>query len=145
MTTRRKRRRTAVLPRLAGDQQGTSILEFALVAPLLLTMTVGAVDFGRMFYVRQGLEYATEEAARYYALNPLAGTSSITTELQAKMPGGMGSSVNVAYADTTSCNSNTTVICTTITATYSFSFVLGYLGTGSRTLRATAKAVRVVS
>ena|GEM_PF-2124470 len=134
-----------MLPRLAGDQQGTSILEFALVAPLLLTMTVGAVDFGRMFYVRQGLEYATEEAARYYALNPLAGTSSITTELQAKMPGGMGSSVNVAYADTTSCNSNTTVICTTITATYSFSFVLGYLGTGSRTLRATAKAVRVVS
>lgn len=136
--------RPAQLSRLADDRSGVSILEFALVAPLLLTMTLGAVDVGRMFYVRQGLEYATEEAARYYMLNPSAATSSVTTELRNKMPGGMGPSVNVAYADTTNCNSNSSVTCTTITATYSFSFLVGYLGTDAKTLRATAQAVRLL-
>jgi Flp pilus assembly protein TadG len=130
--------------RVVGDQRGTSILEFALIAPVLLTMTIGAVDFGRMFYVRQGLEYATEEAARYYMLNPSAATSTVTTELHNKMPGGMGPSVSVAYADTTNCNANSSVTCTTIIATYSFSFLVGYLGTGARTLRATAQAVRLL-
>jgi Flp pilus assembly protein TadG len=132
------------LSRLAGDQHGVSILEFALVAPLLLTMTLGAVDVGRMFYVRQGLEYATEEAARYYMLNPNAATSAVTTELRNKMPGGMGPGVNVAYADTANCNSTSSVTCTTITATYSFSFLVGYLGTGAQSLRATAQAVRLL-
>lgn len=144
MTARRKWGRGMVdLSRLASDQRGVSILEFALVVPFLLTMTVGAIDMGRMFYARQGLEYATEEAARYFMLNPNAATSSITTELQGKMPGGMGPSVSVAYADTTSCNSNASVTCTTITATYSFNFAIGYLGT-TKTLRATAQAVRLL-
>ncbi|MBI3199148.1 MAG: pilus assembly protein [Rhodospirillales bacterium] len=144
MPTWRGRRRAAAagLSRLTGDQRGVSILEFALVAPLLLTMTLGAIDVGRMFYVRQGLEYATEEAARYYMLNPSAASSTVTTQLQGKMPGGMGPSVNVAYADTANCNGKSSVICTTITATYSFSFFVGYLGVG-KTLRATAQAVRL--
>ncbi|MDP1964186.1 MAG: pilus assembly protein [Reyranella sp.] len=136
------RGRAACLSRLAGDQRGVSILEFALVAPLLLTMTIGAIDVGRMFYVRQGLEYATEEAARYFMLNPSAATSAVTTQLQGKMPGSLGPSVNVAYADTASCNGNGSVTCTTITATYSFSFAIGYLG-AAKTLRATAQAVRL--
>ena len=110
---------------------------------VLFVVTVGVIDFARMFYVRQGLEYATEEAARYFMLNPSAATATVTTELRGKMPGTMGPSVNVAYADTANCNAKSTVTCTTITATYSFSFVVGYLG-AAKTLRATAQAVRVL-
>jgi Flp pilus assembly protein TadG len=128
--------------RLAADRQGGAILEFALVLPLLMTLLVGGVDIGRMFYVRQGLEYATEEAARYYMLNPTTASSNVTTQLRSKMPGGMGPSVNVTYTDTTSCNANSSVTCTTINATYVFNFAVGYLNLGARTLRATAKAVR---
>lgn len=128
--------------RLAGDRRGGAILEFALILPLLMTLLVGGIDVGRMFYVRQGLEYATEEAARYYMLNPTTATSNVTTQLRSKMPGGMGPSVNVAYADTTSCNSNSSVTCTTINATYVFNFAVGYLNFGAQTLHATAQAVR---
>lgn len=128
--------------RLAADRQGGAILEFALVLPLLMTLLVGGVDIGRMFYVRQGLEYATEEAARYYMLNPTTASSNVTTQLRSKMPGGMGPSVNVTYTDTTSCNANSSVTCTTINATYVFNFAVGYLNLGAQTLRATAKAVR---
>jgi len=128
--------------RLAADRQGGAILELALVLPLLMTLLVGGVDIGRMFYVRQGLEYATEEAARYYMLNPTTASSNVTTQLRSKMPGGMGPSVNVTYTDTTSCNANSSVTCTTINATYVFNFAVGYLNLGAQTLRATAKAVR---
>jgi len=128
--------------RLAADRQGGAILEFALVLPLLMTLLVGGVDIGRMFYVRQGLEYATEEAARYYMLNPTTASSNVTTQLRGKMPGGMGPSVSVSYTDTTSCNANSSVTCTTINATYVFNFAVGYLNLGARTLRATAQAVR---
>src|SRR5215218_7475007 len=109
MAARLKRGRAGLLSRVIGDQRGVSILEFALVAPLLLTMTVGSIEVGRMFYVRQGLEYATEEAARYYMLNPTAATTAVTTQLRGKMPGTMGPGVNVAYVDATSCNSNANV------------------------------------
>ena len=128
--------------RLAADRQGGAILEFALILPLLMTLLVGGVDIARMFYVRQGLEYATEEAARYYMLYPASATVNVTTQLRIKMPGGMGPSVNVAYADTANCNSNTSVTCTTINATYVFNFAVGYLNLGARTLHATAQAVR---
>ena len=133
-----------VFPRLAGDRRGGALVEFAILAPVLFTVILGTVDVGRMFYVRQGLEYATEEAARYYMLNPSTVSSNVTTELRSKMPGGMGPSVNVAYVDTTSCNANTHVTCTTITATYAFSFAAGFLHIGNKTLRATAQAVRYI-
>ena len=95
-----------------------------------------------MFYVRQGLEYATEQAARYYSMNSGSSTATITSYLQGLMVGGMGSSVNVAYADTTNCNSNSSVTCTTITATYNFTFIAAYLGISAKTLTATSQAIR---
>jgi hypothetical protein len=50
--------------------------------------------------------------------------------------------VGVAYTDSTSCNSKSTVTCTLITATYSFSFIASYLGLGTWNLQAKAQAVR---
>ncbi len=128
--------------RLSHDRRGGAAIEFAVIAPVLFTLLLGAIDVGRMFYVRQGLEYATEQAARYYMLNSSSSTSTITSYLQGLMVGGLGSSVNVAYSDTASCNSNPAITCTTITATYSFSFIANYLGISSKTLRAKAQAVR---
>lgn len=131
----------ARLLRLVADRAGGAALEFAILAPALFGLTLGGVEFGRLFYVRQGLEYAIEQAARYYTMNNTAATSAVTTYLQGKMPGSMGPTVNVSYADTTNCNSNAAVTCTTITATYVFNFA-GYVPIGALTLRATAQAVR---
>ena len=128
--------------RLGRDVRAGAIVEFAILAPVLFSLVLGAIDMGRMFYVRQGLEYATEDAARYYMLNSTSASSAITTYLQGKMVGGLGSNVQVSYVDTANCNSNATVTCTTITATYSFSFIAGYLSLGTKTLQAKAQAVR---
>lgn len=136
----RRRPRLSALP---ADRRGGAIIEFAIVGPVLFTILLAVVDVGRMFYVRQSLEYATEEAARYYMLNPTAATSTITTYLQGKMAGGMGSGISASYTDTANCNANSSVTCTLINATYSFNFATSYLGIGTTTLRAKAQAVRV--
>jgi len=125
------------------DREGGAAIEFAVIAPFLFTLVLGALDLGRMFYVGQGLQHAAEQGARYYTVNPTTSSTNVTSQVQAYMPGGMGSSVNVAYSDAASCNSNSTVTCTTITATYSFSFIASYLGLGTKTITATSQAVRV--
>lgn len=125
-----------------ADERGGAAIEFAVLAPVLFSLVLGAIDLGRMFYVRQALAYATEQAARYYMVNPTAASSAVTTYLKGQMAGGMGSSVSVSYTDTTSCNSNSAVTCTQIAASYTFSFVAGYLGLASTTLQAKAQAVR---
>src|SRR5215471_12529704 len=99
---------------LGADQRGGAVIEFAILAPVLFTILLGIIEMGRMFYVRQALEYATEEAARYYMLNPTTDSGSVTTYLRGKMAGGMGPSVNVSYLDTASCNGNSSVTCTLI-------------------------------
>src|ERR1700741_3975773 len=104
----------AALKRLLGDRTGVSAIEFGILAPVLFTLLLGTLDFARMFYIRQGMEYATEQAARYYMLNPGAAPSAVTQTLTAAMAGGMGSQLSVAYADTTNCNGNSAVTCTKI-------------------------------
>lgn len=129
--------------RLWANCDGVSALEFALVAPVLLMLLLGAVDFGRMFYYRQGLEYATQAGARYYVLNANAAATDVTTYVKGKMPGGSGPSISVSYVNTTNCNGTPQVTCTTITATYDFAFA-GYIPIRPLTLRASAQAVRLL-
>lgn len=133
-----------LLQALRADNRGAAAIEFAIVGPLLFTLLLGIVEMGRMFYVRESLEYATEQAARYYMVNPAATQDAVTTTLRNAMAGGMGSGIPTpTYTDVSSCNGNSAVTCTTITATYTFVSVAGFLQLGSPVLRATAQAVRV--
>ena len=131
-----------LLAGLRGDKRGGAIVEFAILAPVLFTILLGIVEMGRMFYVRQALEYATEQAARYYMLNPTTDSGSVTTYLQGQMAGGMGSGVTADYVDATSCNGNASVTCTTITASYTFTFVAAFLGFSNLVMHAKAQAIR---
>lgn len=48
-------------------QRGQSLVEFALVVPLMLMILVGLVDFGFAFYSHMTLSYASREGARVAA------------------------------------------------------------------------------
>lgn len=129
---------------LRADQRGAAAIEFAVIGPLLFTLLLGIVEMGRMFYVRESLEYATEQAARFYMVTPSASWSQVQSALQNAMAGGMGPDVTVTQdPDVNPCNGNTAVTCTTIHATYTFVTVAKFLNLGSPVLKATAQAVRV--
>lgn len=133
-----------LLATLRRDGRGAAAIEFAVLGPLLFTILLGIIEMGRMFYVRESLEYATEQAARYYMVNPAAAQSDVTQALRAAMVGGMGSDISTpTYSDVTNCNGNVAVTCTTITATYTFVSMAKILNLGNPVLKATAQAVRV--
>jgi Flp pilus assembly protein TadG len=75
-------------PRLPGHGQGAqSLVEFALVLPVLALLFLGAVDLTRAFYTYIGLQNATREAARVlidfpYEYDDTAGCSAGNQEGQ---------------------------------------------------------------
>lgn len=50
--------------------RGQSLVEFAIVAPLLLLLVLGAMDFGRMFYAKIVITNAAREGANYLSRFP---------------------------------------------------------------------------
>lgn len=46
------------------DERGQSIVEFALIVPLLILMLVGVFDIGRMLYTYTGLHFTAQESVR---------------------------------------------------------------------------------
>lgn len=51
-------------------EKGQSLVELALLLPLLLLMLMGLLDFGRVYYVTISLHDAAEEGAAYAAAHP---------------------------------------------------------------------------
>lgn len=49
---------------MARREEGQSLVEFALILPLLLLLLVGIFDFGRIFYTHLHLELITQESVR---------------------------------------------------------------------------------
>jgi len=54
----------------AGRRRGASAVEFALVLPLLITIVLGCVDFGRFAYTYIAVTNAAREGAYFAAKNP---------------------------------------------------------------------------
>ena len=65
MPERMMRQRLSRMVRRLGDSDGTSLVEAALITPLLLLLTFSIVDFGSLFYVYLALENGVSQATRY--------------------------------------------------------------------------------
>ncbi len=52
-----------------GNQAGASMVEFVLVAPVLLVVGLGTIQMGLIYHAKTTLNYATFEAARVGAVN----------------------------------------------------------------------------
>ena len=53
-----------------GKEKGQSIIEVALILPVMLLILAGALDLGRLYYVTVALTDAAGEGANYAAINP---------------------------------------------------------------------------
>jgi Flp pilus assembly protein TadG len=57
-----------------AQSRGQSLLEFAVVLPLLLLLMAGLIEFGRAFYQYNTLAKAVRQAARYMSERPYNAT-----------------------------------------------------------------------
>jgi Flp pilus assembly protein TadG len=53
-----------MVKRLLSHQKGQSLVEFALLLPLLLYLICGIIDFGRIMYTHMQLNMVAQEAVR---------------------------------------------------------------------------------
>jgi Flp pilus assembly protein TadG len=67
-------------PAFKSCQNGATAVEFALVAPILLGLTIGGLYTGLVMYSAAGLHDAVEQAARCYSVN----VSQCSTATQAQ-------------------------------------------------------------
>jgi len=56
---------------MAGRKQGQSIVEFALIIPIILILIMGVLDFGRAFFMKIAIVNAAREGASYLSYHPL--------------------------------------------------------------------------
>jgi Flp pilus assembly protein TadG len=59
------------------DKRGQSIIEFALVLPILLMVLFGITEFGRAIMVKNILHTASREGARLAAVSPVSDSLSV--------------------------------------------------------------------
>ena len=58
-------------------ERGTALIEFTLILPLLLLLTLAVVDFGRAFFIKNVLEQAAREGVRLRAVKSSADSASV--------------------------------------------------------------------
>lgn len=57
--------RTTSLRRMRRNTSGQSLVEFAIVLPLLLLVFLGIFEFGRFYFTKLTLQHAVREATRF--------------------------------------------------------------------------------
>jgi Flp pilus assembly protein TadG len=58
------------LRRFAHDDNGATVVELAIIVPLLMLLTFGVLDYGRLFWIESMAQKATSIAARTAAVRP---------------------------------------------------------------------------
>jgi Flp pilus assembly protein TadG len=66
----------AKLPKRVRER-GTALIEFTLILPILLVLTVAVVDFGRAFFIKNVLEQAAREGVRLRAVTTSADSGLV--------------------------------------------------------------------
>ena len=116
--------------RQRNRQRGVAAVEFALVLPLLLTVVLGAIDWGWYFFVNQLVTNAAREGARAGTLLPPRPTSTVSQAESAAEAASLAYLERVSLEETGVAASYTTVDGTdaiSVTITYPVGSLTGFL------------------
>lgn len=122
------------LPRWTRDVSGSVAVEFALLLPVYIAVIFGIIEFGRMIWICNTLEFAAEQAARYGAVRSASQTAAtIETYARSQMLGMDSSNANLDFT-VTPCGTTITVV-----GTYNFTTLISaYVPILATTLTVTA-------
>lgn len=80
-------------------RQGAAAVEFALVAPFLILMLMGMIEFGRVLIIQQSVTTAAREACREATLPDatMSSTTAVANQFASSVP---SNSINVTCTPT---------------------------------------------
>ncbi|MBX3016186.1 MAG: pilus assembly protein [Caldilineaceae bacterium] len=103
---------------LMKNEQGTTLIEFALVLTLLLTLTFGMIDFSRYIYTISVVRSAAQEGARAGVVNVATAQSAAESKMVA---------LDVARSNITVQRPNAETV--EVEVSYQFEFITPFLAT----------------
>ena len=126
----------SLVRRLIRSADGATAVEFALVVPVFLTFCLGTFEFGRMLWVRNSLQTATEEASRYAMTHTTATDTQLVSQASSYFNSlGTGAATFTIVRDTTN-----SVDFVTVNGAYSFRFMFPFLDYGTVNLAGKSRA-----
>ncbi|MGH1570992.1 TadE/TadG family type IV pilus assembly protein [Methylobacterium sp. P31] len=96
-----------MLRRFRRHASGTAAIEFGFIAPALLALVMGGVEFGSILYTYAAAEFATNDVARQLATNRISQSqvqSAIVPRLPAWAQANAAASATATNASTPSSN-----------------------------------------
>jgi Flp pilus assembly protein TadG len=111
--------------RAPAPDRGAAAVEFALVAPLLLVLLLGIVEFGRAYGVEAALSQAAREGARALALGEPAAAARASARAAAPSLTLVDADIAVTPGTCLGTAASTTA---TVTVTQRFVFLSGLFG-----------------
>ncbi|MGE5589961.1 MAG: TadE/TadG family type IV pilus assembly protein [Bacillota bacterium] len=107
--------------RLGRDQRGQSVVEFALVVPILLLLVLGIMEFGRAYSTNLSLQNAVREGAR------LAVTGSTDAQVVQRVRDAAPTLDPVRLSVTVSPSTRRQGDNVTVTASYDFHYIVPFI------------------
>ena len=116
-------------PELRGER-GATVVEFALIVPLLLVLVLGIAEFGRAFQVSGTLSSAAREGVRVMALqnDPAAARAAVRNAAPALDPALTNAQITITPASCPVNGTGTTTV--RVTIAYPLPFMTGFFGSG---------------
>lgn len=114
--------------------RGAAAVEFALVVPILLTLVIGIIEFGRAYNIQTTLSNAARDGVRVMALQ------NDRTEARAAVKNaafGLDIADTDIDVDPANCAPTDSTPTATVTVTYPFELLSGYLPLNDFTLTGT--------
>jgi Flp pilus assembly protein TadG len=136
--TRRNTRRPLRNAKHKGFRAGAALIEFAIVAPLMILFSLGLIEMGRMTMVKQLLTNVSREGARLATL-PTASSTEVQSQIQTQLNGSKiyGATVEISPSQLSEANAGTLVTVTVSVTSEQVSWLQTPLFMGGKNISAT--------
>jgi Flp pilus assembly protein TadG len=121
-----------------NKRQGASAVEFAFIAPIMVVLVLGMIEFGRVMMVEQLITNGARAGARFASLPGSVTGTQVTTEVNTALTGSGVSGHSVAVTPDPVPDVAGTEVRVTVSVPFNnVSWLAGPMFMGGRTLTAT--------
>ena len=110
-----KKEKSRVLTKKYRKEKGQSLVEFAVILPVLLIIVFGIIDFGWLFYNQAALNNSCREGARFAVVN--TGKTDRLTLIQTKVLAVSPASIKTGMTITTTYSNTSNMLLGDVTVT----------------------------
>jgi Flp pilus assembly protein TadG len=108
----------AAMRRALLDRAGVAAIEFAILGPVLLVLLIGIIEFGRLLWLENALQYAVAQASRCVTIDTSVCGSTRETQDFAASSSGMSFPSAIFLVGPAACGN-------LVSASYPFTFAAG--------------------